>query len=65
MKNTKQTAEQIKQAYWACRAGYETSLDALVALGYSEGAADDYLHLKDNVRRQGEMELTATEVPAA
>ena len=51
---TKQTAEQIKLAYWLNSSigfGYESAIRALMAIGYSESGADDYLHLKDETRR--------------
>jgi len=47
---------KIKRDYHACHVGYEDSLDALVATGLSEGAADDYLFLKDADREAGERE---------
>jgi hypothetical protein len=47
---------KIKRDYWACRVGYETSLDALIATGLTASAADDYLFAKDADRETGERE---------
>ncbi len=45
--------DQIKFDYWALKLGYDSALDALVRLGLSEGAADDFIHKKDDIRKRG------------
>jgi hypothetical protein len=39
-----QTKDRIRQQYWLHKIDYEPCLDALVALGMTEGAADDFIH---------------------